>query len=52
MAQADIDDPTLVAILRLSLVAGVGPRTRLALLERWDGRRRILRHSERRAGGT
>ncbi len=33
--QADIDDPTLVAILRLSLVAGVGPRTRLALLERF-----------------
>jgi DNA processing protein len=35
MAQADIDDPTLVATLRLSLVAGVGPRTRLALLERF-----------------
>ena len=35
MAQADIDDAKLVAILRLSLVAGVGPRTRLALLERF-----------------
>ena len=35
MAQADIDDPTLVAILRLAPVAGVGTRTRLALLERF-----------------
>lgn len=35
MAKVDVDDPSLVATLRLSLVAGVGPRIRHALLERF-----------------
>ena len=35
VAEADMNDPSLVAMLRLSLVAGVGPRTRCALLERF-----------------
>lgn len=42
MSNVELDDPALIAHVRLSLVTGVGPRLRLALLERFGTVEAIL----------